>query len=269
MLSVERRQVILDTLELQGMVTVPELLDKLPVSPMTLWRDLRSLENRGLLQRVRGGALRKETLPAPEPSLSTKTVAHLREKTVIARFAVERCVKDGHTLALEGGSTVAAIVSHLKQRELSVLTNSLHVANLVANHSPRINLICSGGMYREISQTFVGPTAERFFEEMSPELLFISATGLCLARGLTDPNPLEVQTKRAMMRSAKRVVGLIDSSKIGLQSLMTVAGLEDLDVLVTDSDAPDEMEEACNARGIELYRVNTGRPSELVRDDSE
>src|SRR5262245_11344241 len=107
MLFVERRKLILEALESQGMVTVPQLLEKLPVSQMTLWRDLRTLENGGLLRRVRGGAMRRDGLPEPEPSLSDKAVAHQTQKSAIARFAVDRWVKAGHTLALEGGSTAA------------------------------------------------------------------------------------------------------------------------------------------------------------------
>jgi DeoR/GlpR family transcriptional regulator of sugar metabolism len=96
-------------------------------------------------------------------------------------------------------------------------------------------LLCSGGLFREVSQTFVGPQAMQFFEGHHANVAFISATGLDRSDGLTDPNPLEIEVKRALCRRADRIVLLLDHSKFGRRSLMPVLPLRDVDYLITDT----------------------------------
>ena len=155
---------------------------------------------------------------------------------------------------MEGGTTVTAMVEYLRDKQdLTVVTNGLYISNeLQRLLSPNTNIICAGGILRPGSSTFVGPVAERFFREFHANKLFLSATGLTLEAGVTDPHMLETQVKKAMIASASKVIMLLNSSKFGVRSLMTVMNLDEIDVLITDEDSPTEMVEEITARGVDV-----------------
>jgi DeoR family transcriptional regulator of aga operon len=151
------------------------------------------------------------------------------------------------------------MVNYLKDRQdLTVVTNGLHTTNeLQRLLSPSANIICAGGILRPGAATFVGPVAERFFRAFHANKLFLSATGLTLEAGGTDPHMLEIQVKRAMISSAGQVIFLLHSAKFGLKSLMTVIGLDEIGVLITDRGCPPEMVARLRARGVDL-RIASG-----------
>lgn len=130
-------------------------------------------------------------------------------------------------------------MKHLNQRNLTIMTNGLEVIREAAPLVPNITLISSGGILRDVSYTFVGPQAVQFFQEVRANTLFLSATGLTLPEGITDPNPLEIDVKRAMAASVERVVLLMDSTKFGVRSLSPVLPLDRIHVLITNDDIPD------------------------------
>jgi DeoR/GlpR family transcriptional regulator of sugar metabolism len=141
------------------------------------------------------------------------------------------------------------------RHNLTVVTNGLYTANELRHLLPHVTVICTGGILRDVSFTFVGPLVERFFREFHANTVFVSATGLTLEAGLTDPNMLEVQVKKAMIDAARRVVVLLDSSKFGVQSLSAILRPEDADLLITDDQAPAATIDALKARGIEICQV--------------
>ena len=173
----------------------------------------------------------------------------------IARYAAEHFVDDHDIIILEAGTTVGAMVKHLTQKNLTVITNGLGTINELDLSLPNITAICCGGILRDIGHTFVGPQAEEFFRDLRTRRLFLSATGLAFPEGITDPNVLEIQVKRAMAKSAGQMILLLDSSKFGLRSLSPIIPLEKIDVLVTDSGAPEEYVEELGRREIEVRLV--------------
>jgi len=232
----ERRNLIRRQLHGTGGVTAAELAKLLGVSLMTVWRDLGALEKTGQLQRVHGGAVATVGASGPEPRFATKAADAASAKRRIARTAIDRHINPGLTIALEGGSTVAALMPFLPTNAgLTVLTNSLEI---VRQAPAGVTVHCSGGIFREVSQTFVGPHALRFFEEHRADVAFISATGLDATDGLMDPNPLEIEVKRALCHRSDRIVLLLDRSKFGRRSLTPVLPLAEIDVLITNATPP-------------------------------
>jgi DeoR/GlpR family transcriptional regulator of sugar metabolism len=258
MLSAQRRQHILEDIEAQGVIAIIALSQKYNVSEMTIRRDLKRLADEGQLKRTRGGALRDEgTLIEPRYAAKQKVQASL--KTQLARYAVEKLVQDGDIIILEGGTTVTAMAPYLSgKRDLTVVTNGLYTTNELHRLIPRHTVICSGGVLREVSSTFVGPLAERFFQELHAHKLFLSGTGFTLEAGLTDPSMLETPVKKAMIATAEQVIVLLDSSKFGLQSLTTVLPAAAVDVLVTDEAAPVELIGELQEQGVVVHRVDGG-----------
>lgn len=253
MVREERYRRIIDWLKGESSLNISELKDRLNVSTMTIWRDLNYLEEKGLIQRVRGGAMKKEDDNDPEPFFDYKQQLFNEQKRVIARYAAGRFVQDNQIIILEGGTTVAGMVPFLDQTNLTLMTNGLDTLVRASKKLPDLNLMCCGGIMREKSRTFVGPQAEAFFADFHAHIFFLGATGISLETGITDPSPLEIQVKRAMSRCAEKTVLLLDSSKFNVRSLSQIIPLQEIDALVTDRDAPRQVIDQLCDFGIDIH----------------
>lgn len=206
---------------------------------MTLWRDLNWLHQEGRLRRVRGGVARLDDEADSEPRYKSKQVRNIEKKKAIARYAAEHFIEDNDIIILEAGTTVGAMIKYIDRQNLTIITNGLNNLEDLTMCVPDVTALSCGGMLRDVAYTFVGPQAESFFHDLHPRTLFLSCTGLSFPEGITDPNLLEIQIKRAMAASAGRIVLLIDSTKFGIRSLSTILPLERIYALVTDQEAPE------------------------------
>jgi DeoR/GlpR family transcriptional regulator of sugar metabolism len=255
MLPEERRRHILQDIETGNAAEVGALSEKYAVSEMTIRRDLKVLEDDGHIRRAHGGAIRL-TSSTVEPRYAAKQKVNASRKERIAQYVAEQLVSDGDIIILEGGTTVTSLAHRLTVRPgLTVVTNGLYTTNELRHLLPHVSVICTGGILRDVSFTYVGPTAERFFQEFHANKLFLSGTGLTLEAGLTDPNMLESQLKRAMISAAGTTIIMLDSSKFGVQSLTTLVHPGRGNILVTNDDAPPDVIEQLYARGVDVRLV--------------
>lgn len=256
MLKEQRYQYILDRLRKEGIVTTVSLSQDMGTSYMTVWRDLGVLEQRGMVQRVRGGAMmagREEVSGISLfPAFDPRRDPHYEKKVLIGKYAARKLVSDGENITVEAGTTASRLVSYLTQSQLTLLTNGLVTAFMAASHLPRMTVMCSGGILIETG-AFIGPQAEEFFTRFKVNKVFFGAQGLTLEDGFTDPTPLYAPLKRVMRQNAEKVIVLIDSSKIGVRSLVQVLPLDEVDIVVTDPAAPSEILEGLRQRGIEVH----------------
>ena len=253
MLIDERRRKIVEIVNSEENISNKELSQRLDVSEMTIWRDLKELESQGLIRRVRGGVSKEKISIIREPQFDTKQKIHSKEKVAIARYAAENFVTDGEIIMLEGGTTVASMVQFLNYAELTILTNGFKTMMQALPYLCDMSLMICGGILRDTSHTLVGPHAESFFGEFQAQKFFVSGTALSIENGLTDPNLLEIQVKRAMWHSAEKVILLLDSSKFGKSSLASIIPLDAVDILVTDQSAPQETLDQLAEIGIEIH----------------
>ncbi|MBL7160974.1 MAG: DeoR/GlpR transcriptional regulator [Anaerolineales bacterium] len=258
LLADQRRQRILTSVYEHGSVNTDELAARFDVSSMTIWRDLKILEDAGMIRRIRGGGTLPDGFTAAEPIFQKKQTLNREKKASIAAYAAQHFVQDNHIIILEAGTTAMAMVKYLNQRNLTAITNGLGTLNELAHRLNNINLLSCGGMMREIGYTFVGPQAEQFFKNIRANTLFLSATGLALPEGITDPNPLEIQIKRAMATSAERIVLIMDSTKFGVRSLAEILPLEKVAVLITDSGAPEDFVSELCQMGLDVHIASAG-----------
>lgn len=247
-----RRNKIVEAVEERGTVATEELVNQLGVSLMTIWRDLTMLDEEGRVRKIRGGAMRLPKGRDGEPLFVNKQVLNREQKEAIARYAATTLVEDNDIIFLEAGTTAAAMVKYLCQRNLTVIGNGLETMNELAKRLTNVNVYCCGGMLRDVAQTFVGPQAEEFFQRVNARTCFLGATGFANPEGFTDPHPLEIQVKRAMAQSASRVVMLLDSSKLGIKSLARILPTEEIDIVVTDGAASPTWREQFVALGIDI-----------------
>ena len=236
LLTPEREALILEALG-NGVRTISELAATLQVSEATVRRDLRTLEQRGELPRVHGGAVRVDDGEKREPLFHEKTTLRADEKERIAEAALG-LIEDGDSIYLDGGSTVLALARKLSSRhELTVVTNSLMAAAELMESGHKLILL--GGEFRPLSRTLVGPLTSPIGEALHIGKAFFGTIGLT-ASGVSTTDPGEAFTKKLILGRAERAILLADSGKIGRTSLVDAGKLDDFSCLVTDSGAsPD------------------------------
>lgn len=249
----ERREAIIELLLAQDAATIPELVDRFGVSHMTIRRDLETLAEEVTMDR---GEVRLLQHSAVEPRYAAKQRVNAALKVQIARYAAQHFVQDGDVILMEGGTTVTAMTRHLHSKfGLTVVTNGLYTINELARLVHTATVMSTGGVLRDVSFTYVGPATEQFLSMIHARTLFVSATGFTLEHGFTDPNPLEAQVRRAMVSCAERVVVLLDSTKFGVVSLVTVAPANGVDVIVTDAGAPAHELKQLREAGVDVHVV--------------
>lgn len=243
MLARQRQERILEALRASGGVRVSDLTEELQVSYMTIRRDLDALAERGLVDKVHGGATIASQRSADEPGFEAKSLREQPEKEAIA-VAAAALVKPGTAIAVTAGTTTWALARYLRDiPNLTVVTNSIPVAQIM-RHSGRTDLsvVLTGGL-RTPSDALVGPVADAALRNMHVDLLFMGVHGFDERAGLTTPNLLEAETNRALLRSARQLVVVADHTKWGIVGLSTIASLGAADVLVTDAGMPPEARE--------------------------
>ncbi|WP_040160686.1 DeoR/GlpR family DNA-binding transcription regulator [Mobilicoccus massiliensis] len=246
----ERHTFIVDLARRTTRVEVADLADSLAVTPETIRRDLTVLERHGLVRRVHGGAIAIERLGF-EPTLETRAQHHQAEKERIARLAVDLVPEHGVVL-LDAGTTTAAVAELLPQgRELTVVTDSITIAGILARRTD-IDLHLLGGRVRPRTLAAVGPWAVDALADVHIDVAFIGTNGLTVARGLTTPEESEAMTKRAMIAATTRVVVVCDHSKIGTNHFHRFCELGSIDTIVTDSGLDTETVTELANRGPEV-----------------
>jgi DeoR/GlpR family transcriptional regulator of sugar metabolism len=244
MLARQRQAAILERVRSTGGVRVTELASEFGVSDMTIRRDLETLHDRGLLAKVHGGATVAGPSSTDEPGFDAKSVRQLPEKAAIAARAAQ-LVRPGAAIALSAGTTTAELARRLVDVPgLTVVTNSLPVAEILhAAGRPDHTVVLTGGV-RTPSDALVGPLAVGAVRSLHLDLLFLGVHGITERAGFTTPNLMEAETDRALVAAADGLVVLADHTKWGTVGISSIVELGAADVLVTDDRLDPE------ARGV-------------------
>ncbi len=236
MFADERRQRILDLVRSNGAVSLRELSRVVGSSEVTVRRDLRLLEAQGLLDRRHGGAVSTGGR-GHEPTYSEKSVVAAREKEAIGALAAA-LVDEGDAICIGAGTTTQAFVRHLVGfGELTVMTNSVLVAQVLAR-SRTVEVAMTGGTLRGSIYALVGSVAERALQGVRVRRVFLSGNGLTVERGLSTPNLSVAAVDQALVDAADEVVVLADSTKIGVETMAQTVPVDRIDHLVTSDRTP-------------------------------
>lgn len=245
MLAQQRQQAILERVRRTGGVRVADLVRDLGVSDMTIRRDLEALADRGLIEKVHGGATVAGPGSTEEPGFAAKSVRQQPEKEGIARAAAH-LVRPGSAVALSAGTTTWTFAHHLVDvPDLTLITNSVRVAEVFHRSGrPGQTVVLVGGV-RTPSDALVGPIAVQAIRSLNVDTLVLGVHGMNARAGFTTPNLLEAETDRELVAAAQQLVVLADHTKWGTVGISTIARLDRADVLVTDSgldkEARDEL----------------------------
>ncbi|HAN69980.1 MAG TPA: hypothetical protein DCQ36_00075 [Actinobacteria bacterium] len=245
----ERIQVILDRLDAEGEISITDLAVTLGVSEMTVRRDLDRLESSGALRRVHGGAI-KGVSGSYEPPFGVRAERQAAEKQLVAR-AIAELIADRETVILDGGSTGVAVARELFDRELTVCTPSLHVADILRG-APNVRLLLTGGFMRRSEESLVGPSAVATLESHVFDTYVMTVSGIDPQHGCTEWNEDDAIIKRTALKVATRCVVAADSTKFGATAFARVCGLDAISTVVTDAHLADAYRERVQMMGVAL-----------------
>ncbi len=251
----ERRALILRLLEQKEEVQVTEISRETGISEVTIRKDLTILQNRHLLLRTRGGAMRKPIENTnEETAVEKKRMFNIREKQRIGEEAV-KLIKEGDFIMLDSGSTTLEVARHLgKFQHLRILTNAMNIATELMNYK-RFDVVLLGGNVRVNSLSMVGPLALSVLRNFSGYKLFLGVDSFSIENGVSTPSMEEALLNQIMIQQAGKVIAVFDSSKFNKRSFVHVANANELDYIITDNAIPTGMIGKLKGEGVEVRVV--------------
>lgn len=254
MLDTGRRQQMVTYIDEQQGATIARLSEHFGISEATVRRDLLQLSQRGLIERAHGGAVPRRARAAggfPEPPIHERAAVLADEKRRIGRAAA-RYVADGDTILIAGGTTTAHLIPHLAERQgLTVVTNNLNIASLLAPLA-QVSVIMIGGVLRHSELSLVGELADEALRNLRVAKLFIGSSAIDVTYGLSADDPAEVQTDRALMAAAREVIVLTDHSKFNQVRTFRVCPMARVARVITDAGIGGKDLTALRELGIEV-----------------
>ena len=248
---IDRHKLILEKLEQNGFVNVNDLSQEFNVSPVTIRKDLKLLEERKLLFRSHGRAIPVNPY-ITEHHVNIKEKINTNEKKRIA-MAAGLTLEPFDSIIIASGTSVIEFARHIKPVEgLTVLTASLNTA-LILSENSTIDVMQLGGSVRSSSSSVIGPIGEKMLSEFTFTKLFLGVDGIDLEYGLTTTNAMEASLNKAMIKAAQKIIVLADSSKFGRKGFGRICGLEDVDQIITDKG----LDQKTKTRLIELGMLSS------------
>ena len=249
-----RRERMLAEIREREFVRVAELSTRFGVSEMTVRGDLDSLAARGMVHRVRGGAIPR-LLPRQEQPFEDNVSAFAAEKVAIGQAAAAM-LEDGDTVLIDVGSTAAAAARAIAARteldDVVVFTNGLKTALELEPASPRITVVVLGGTLRPLQHSLVDPLATLILDQISVKTVLLGCNGVDVIGGITNINLPEAAVKKRMLAAATRRIVLADGSKLGRVEVARLCDIGDVDMVITGRSADPAVVDALRERGCDV-----------------
>ncbi|WP_010531977.1 DeoR/GlpR family DNA-binding transcription regulator [Lentibacillus jeotgali] len=230
MLTEERHQVILDLLNQDGIVKSQYLMDVIGCSESTVRRDLDHLEDAGRLTRIHGGAKRAYQLDE-ELTASEKSFKNIQSKESIGKLAAA-LVEPNDVIFIDAGTTTYAMLPYLQTKTITVVTNGIQHASLLADQG--IETYLPGGKIKPSTKAIIGSQSLAALKNYRFDKVFLGMNGIDLAFGCTTPDPEEAALKQMAHQQAASSFLLADQTKWNKVNFSKVCELEDV-TIVTDT----------------------------------
>lgn len=261
MLSEQRQEAIMDLLIKERSVKTSTLCDLLSASRETIRRDLESMEGRRMLKRVHGGAMRLDHLQDSAAAYTTfdqRRDEHSLDKEEVAAEAV-KYISEGQAIALDSGTTSLELAREIKKRfhKLSVITNSLTIANELAD-AEGITLILTGGIYNPEEKACLSDMATLILSRINIDILFLTTCGISADRGITYQRVEDLIVQEKFMEVSGETIVIADSSKLGINSLVRMCGIEQVSMIITDFHASADQIAALEETGTKVVIPEKG-----------
>ena len=246
----ERHKYILNALQKDGFVKVVEIAKKLDVTTVTIRKDLKALEEKGLLYRTHGSA--SPVNPhASDKNVREKEKIRIHEKRLIGACATS-LIEENDSIMINSGSTVCAFAEQIVPiGRLTVVTPSVNASSILADIDG-VTVSQLGGTLRKSSMSVIGNYTLSFLENITCSKLFLGVDGIDVDYGVTTSNIEEAELNRAMMGVCLKTIVLCDSSKFGRKGFGKICNLDKIDVIVTDDGISESMRSILEELGIEV-----------------
>ncbi|MDK9710339.1 DeoR/GlpR family DNA-binding transcription regulator [Acidaminobacter sp.] len=263
----KRYEQILSILEKEGAVKASSLKVTIGVSSETVRRDLEYLESEGYLKRTHGGAVAVNQSDSNESNngyleFQKRERQKVSEKAEIAEIAAQY-ITEGQSLALDSGTTSRKLAEIIKTKfsRLTVVTNSLHIANVLAD-AKGFTVILTGGVLSPEEYSMTTDMATLIFSKLNINTFFLTTCGVSVESGITYQRPDEIIVQIKMMEASDKTIIITDSSKLGVNSLYKMCGLEKINMIITDSSVTDQQ--------VKMFeKANVPVVSKLKQDDED
>jgi DeoR family glycerol-3-phosphate regulon repressor len=244
-----RQRLIMDYIHEYGSVQVDQLAQHLQVTPQTIRRDLNQLYDSELVQRVRGGAVMKNTVE--NLGYGARKILMADEKTAIARCTSE-IIPDNSSMYINLGTTTERVAEFLtSHNSILVITNNINVASTLWPR-PNIEVMIAGGLIRSSDGGIVGTSTEEFIYRFKPDYAIIGCSAIDDSGEILDYDLREVRITQAIIRQARSVILVTDSMKLERTAPIKVGTLADIDILVTDEGISVEFVELCRQNNVDV-----------------
>lgn len=250
LLAEPRRAKILEWLQEEGSARVRDLSTAFGVSEVTVRQDLERLEQDGFITRDHGGAYLK-SVPQQVQTLSLQHLANMDRKRKIGKVAAG-LVQNHETIILDAGSTTTEVANHLTAREgLTVITNALNIA-LTLGAIPSFEVHMPGGHFKAPTLSLSGEKSAQYLDNIFASKLFLATAGVSVEAGLTYPSFADLPIKEAMIKAAREVYLVADSTKVNRNSFTRLGGLDLIHAFITDEGLADSDANAIERLGIRI-----------------
>lgn len=236
-------------LQEKGSVLVIELSKEFNVTEETIRRDLEKLEKEELLKRTYGGAVINDNASVDIP-LNIREVTNIEGKQAIG-LKLADYIEDGDTIILDSSSTALAVASKIKNKKLTVITNSVKIVLELAD-AKDCRVISTGGTLRESAMSFVGHMTEGAIRNYNVDKAIIACKGIDKGKHVTESNEMEAEVKKAMINAADKVFLAVDHTKFNKVAFVRMLNLKDIDMIFTDKALSEEWETILKNNNVEL-----------------
>ncbi|WP_353135224.1 DeoR/GlpR family DNA-binding transcription regulator [Pseudopedobacter sp.] len=246
----ERHKYILNTLQKEGFVRVIDVAKKLDVTTVTIRKDLKTLEEKGLLYRTHGSA--SPINPhASDRNVKEKEKERIKEKQLIGTSA-SKLIEDNDSIIINSGSTICAFAEQIEPKgRLTVVTSSIK-ATTILSENEAINISQLGGTFRRSSMSVIGSYTLSFLENITCSKVFLGVDGVDLDFGVTTSNIEEAELNKAMMNISLKTIVLCDSSKFGRKGFGKICNLDKIDIIITDEGISPSIQKLIEEQGVEV-----------------
>lgn len=251
MLQEERFSNIIEHLKSNNMAKVNELARINKVSVDTVRRDLETLEGYGILERVRGGAVWKDANNTRN-IYGMRLTVNIEKKTELSAL-VSKVIIEGQTIVIGSGSTTVEVAKYIaaNYKRLTVITNDLDIVRIFS-HKERFNIIIPGGLYDFQEHAMYGKQCEDEIGQYNADVCLLAVNSISFERGISDFRLSQIDTFRKMMSISESIVVAADSSKVGKTACMRICDIEEIDVLLCDSQLDSKEKEKFESAGVEV-----------------
>ncbi len=238
MLKEERLDKILEIVQVEKVVSVSYLAEKLNVTEMTIRRDLNELAEDHLIQRIHGGAKTWDDYFDRKDDINLNLAIHTDEKRKVAKMAAQ-IIKDRDVIFIGAGTTAAYIADYITAKNLIVVTNSHVVLEKLSNNKD-YQVIATGGTYRSVTKSFIGTYAEKTVRDMRFTKCFLGTNGIDGNKAYTSFSEAVVLYKRVLDNSTKRYI-VTDHSKFNRIDFVPFYSVDEISAIVTDDGISDKV----------------------------